>query len=97
MKTFYSEYVQHCMRFYSRHPNPKFRSEVDKRNWNACASALKGFTNREKDILIAIYQMGDTIPDNIFQISMTRNTNQDEVWQLIGRLEHIIAKRRGLI
>ena len=24
MRTFYSEYVQHCMRFYARHANPKF-------------------------------------------------------------------------
>ena len=29
MRTFYSEYVQHCMRFYARHANPKFRSDAD--------------------------------------------------------------------
>ena len=44
MRTFYSEYVQHCMRFYARHTNPKFRSDADKKNWFACDSALKGFT-----------------------------------------------------
>lgn len=43
MRTFYSEYVQHCMRFYARHANPKFRSDADKKNWFACDSALKGF------------------------------------------------------
>ena len=32
MRTFYSEYVQHCMRFYARHANPKFRSDADKKN-----------------------------------------------------------------
>lgn len=97
MKTFYSEYIQHCMRFYARHPHPKFQSEVDKQNWNACASVLKDFTSREKDILITVYQMRDTIPDNIFQISKARNLQQDVIWQLINKLEHKIAKRRGLI
>lgn len=33
MRTFYSEYVQqHCMRFYARQANPKFRSDADKKN-----------------------------------------------------------------
>lgn len=29
-RTFYSEYVNHCLRFYARHDRPKFHSEADK-------------------------------------------------------------------
>ena len=58
MRTFYSEYVQHCMRFYARHPRPKFRSDADKQNWNACDSAMKGFTDKEQDILMTVYREG---------------------------------------
>ena len=54
MRTYYSEYIQHCMRFYARHPHPKFHSDADKQNWYACENALKGFSDSEKDILLFI-------------------------------------------
>lgn len=97
MKTFYSEYVQHCMRFYTRHPCPKFHSEADKQNWNACDSAMKRFTPSEVDILMTIYRDGDTIPDNIYKISTDRNIKQDNLWKLVNELERKVAKRRNLI
>lgn len=97
MKTFYSEYVQHCMRFYARHPNPKFRNDADKQNWNACDSAMKGFTDKEQDILMTVYREGDTIPDNVYKVSVDRNIKQDTIWKLINELERKVAKRRGLL
>lgn len=97
MRTFYSEYVQHCMRFYARHPRPKFRSDADKQNWNACDNALNGFTDKERDILMAVYREGDTIPDNVYKLSVDRNIKQDTIWKLINELERKVAKRRNLI
>lgn len=97
MRTFYSEYVQHCMRFYARHPNPKFHSDADKQNWNACKSAMEGFTDSERDILMTVYREGDTIPDNVYNLSVDRNIKQNTVWKLIGELERKVAKRRNLI
>lgn len=97
-KTFYTDYVQHCMRFFSRYPKPNhFRSEADKKNWNACNMALKEFSDVDRDILIGIYKEGDTIPDNIYQASKARKINQDTIWKLCDQLEHKVAKRRGLI
>lgn len=97
MKTFYSEYVQHCMRFYARHPHPKYRSEIDKKNWVACDISLKEFTDKEQDILLTIYRGNDTIPDNVSKLSIERNYKQDFVWKLINELERKVAKRRGLL
>lgn len=97
MRTFYSEYVQHCMRFYARHPRPKFRSDADKQNWNACDNALKGFTDKERDILMTVYREGGTIPDNVYKLSVDRNIKQDTIWKLINELERKVAKRRNLI
>ena len=97
MRTFYSEYVQHCMRFYSRHSNPKFRSEADKQNCHACDSALKGFTDKERDMLLTVYREGDTIPDNIYNLSVALNIKQDIIWKLVNELERKVAKRRGLV
>lgn len=97
MRTFYSEYVQHCMRFYARHTNPKFRSAADKLNWNACDNAMKGFSDTDRDILMTIYSNGDTIPDNVYKVSIDHNIKQDVIWKLINELERKVAKRRNLI
>lgn len=97
MRTYYSDYVQHCMRFYARHPNPKFNSDAEKQNWNACDSALKRFDNSERDILLTVYREGDTLADNIYNYSVEHGINQDKVWKLLNKLEKMIAKRRGLL
>ena len=96
-RTFYSEYINHCLRFYARHPIPKFHSESDKENWNACDKALKSFPDKERQILLAIYTEGDTIPDNVYQISKKNGIAQDTVWKWISELERKVAKRRGLL
>lgn len=97
MRTFYSEYVNHCLRFYVRHPNPKFHSAADKNNWLACKDALEGFTDKERDLLIAIYRDGDTVADNVYQTAKLNGMKQDTVWKLVNELERKVAKRRGLL
>lgn len=97
MRTYYSDYIQHCMRFYARHTNPKFRSDADKQNWYACEHALKGFTDADRDILLFIYREGDTILDNVYRVSVQKNIKQDKIWALVNELERKIAKRRSLI
>lgn len=97
MRAFYSDYVNHCLRFYARHSRPIFHSEADKKNWNACESALKSFSDSDRDILLTIYIEGDTIPDNVYQMAKNKGIKQDTIWKLIGELERKVAKRRGLI
>lgn len=97
MRTFYSDYIQHCMRFYARHPHPKFRSDADKQNWYACENALKSFSDSDREILLFIYREGDTISDNVCRVSVDKNIKQDSIWALIDDLGRKIAKRRGLI
>ena len=97
MRTYYSDYIQHCMRFYARHTNPKFRSDADNQNWYACEHALQGFTDTERDILLFIYREGDIIPDNVYRVSVQKNIKQDKIWALVNELERKIAKRRSLI
>lgn len=97
MRTFYSSYIEHCMRFYARHSNPTFRSDADKQNWKVCEDAIKTFTDNEQDILLGIYRDRDTIADNIHTTSVKLGVNQDMIWKLVNELEKKIAKRRNLI
>lgn len=97
MKTFYSDYVNHCLRFYSRHTDPEFRSEADKLNWLACKEALAEFNEKDRETLTTIFREGDTIPDNVYQMAKSLNTKQDGIWRLVSDLERKVAKKRGLI
>lgn len=96
-RTFYSKYVNHCLRFYARYNKPKFHSDADKRNWRACEEALDTFTASERAMLIEIYSNGDTVPDNVYQLSKEKGIKQDTIWKLINELECKVAKRRGLL
>ena len=60
-------------------------------------SALKGFTDKEREMLLTIYREGDTIPDNIYNLSVALEIKQDILWKLVNELERKVAKRRGLV
>lgn len=96
-RAFYSDYVNHCMRFYARHEKPKFHSAADKNNWTACDNALKGFSDTDRNTLLTIYRDGDTLADNIYQLAKAQGVSQDSIWKLVNELERKIAKRRGLL
>lgn len=98
MKKYYSDYVTHCLRFYSRHPKPNyFKTEVDRKDWQAVDTAIKGFSEEEQDMLLTVYREGDTIADNIYQLSKKLRIHQDNIWSLVEKLEKKVAKRRGLL
>ena len=96
-RVYYSEYVNHCLRFYARYEKPEFHTEAEKNNWAACDSAIKSFPDKEREMLLAIYREGDTIPDNIYQMSRAMGIRQDVIWKMVNKLEHKVAKRRGLL
>lgn len=96
-RAFYSDYVNHCLRFYARHPNPKFKSDTDRSNWEACDSALKRFSESDRELLMEIFREGDTIPDNVFHMAKTQCVKQETIWKLVSELERKVAKRRGLL
>ena len=97
-RPFYSEYVKHCMRYYSRNANkPRFNTEVDKNNWYACHRAIEHYSDRDKDILIRVYSGFDTLADNVCEVAKFYNIDQNIVWDMLKELEHSVARKRGLI
>lgn len=97
-RPFYSEYVRHCMRFYARNINkPRFNTEVDKNNWYACHRAIEHYSDRDKDILVRVYGLYDTLPDNVYEVAKQYCIDQNIIWDMIKEFEHSVAKKRGLI
>lgn len=97
-KHYYSEYVRHCMRFYSRNiNNPRFNTDVDKNNWYACHRAIERFSERDKDVLLRVYSLRDTMADNIFETAKLYNMDQTVIWDMVKDFERSVAKKRGLL
>ena len=97
-KPFYSDYVRHCMRFYARNTEkPRFNTEVDENNWWACHRAIERYSGREKEILLWVYALHDTIADNVYEVSQEHHIDQNTIWDLLKEFERIVAKKRGLL
>ena len=97
MNNYYSTYVRHCLKFYARYPAPIFNSKVDKKNWLACERVFKQFSDKEQEMLIKVYREGDTLADNVYQISKEKDIKQSKIWKMMERLERNVAKCRGLL
>lgn len=98
-RPFYSEYVRHALRFYTRNlqqPDP-FKSIADENNWFACANTLRKYPGRDRDIIVAVYSGFDTIFDNVYETAKKYGVNQAVIWDMMKDVERKIAKRRGLM
>ena len=97
-KPFYTDYVRHALRFYSRNlSQPKFKKEADKENWLACHEVINAYSDRDKDILVYVYGSYDTLADNVYTISKKYSINQSIIWDEMKEFERKIAERRGLL
>ena len=95
--TFYTDYINHCLRFYARYPEPVFKSKTDELNWKACDKALKEFSDEERIMILTVYKEYDTLADNVYQLSQEKDISQDVIWTLIHKMAKKVAKNRGLI
>lgn len=97
-KPFYTEYVRHCMRYFSRNiTKPQFNTEVDKNNWYACYKAIGRYSDTYKEILIRVYAMHDTLADNVYETAKLYDIDQNIIWDLLKEFERSVAKKRGLL
>ena len=98
-RPFYSEYVKHAMRFYSRNyiDQPKFKTIADKQNWLSCHSIIKDLSSKDRQILITVYSGYDTLPDEVYNASVKYNVDQNYIWDMMKVVERKIARRRELI
>ena len=101
-KAYYTDYVRHAIRFYSRNSGSEinhisFKSDVDKKNWYACHNALKGYTDKDKEILMSVYMGYDTLADEVYNTSNKFQIHQNQIWDMMKEYERKVAKRRDLL
>ena len=94
-KSYLSDYIQHCMSFYIRYPDPIFNTKVDELNWNACNDALSSMSVYTKDLICELYK--DASRDNVIRLAAENNMSESDMWKLLRAIEKRIARERGLI
>ena len=97
IKPYYTEYVRHAMRFYSRYLNkPAFKHPVDELNWCACHNVIETYSRQDKDILTYVYGAFDTISDNVYLMANKHHIHQNIIWDMMREFERKVAIERGL-
>ena len=98
-RTYYSDYVRHALRFYTRNlvQKPHFKTDIDKDNWLSCDRVVKTYSNENVAIITDVYSGYDTLPDEVYNASKKYNIDQNIIWDLMKEVERKIAKKRGLI
>ena len=73
------------------------KTEADKKNWNACHTALNTYSDEEREVFVALYSDTAPLPEAIAKIAKEHRMEQNRVWNMVNDLEKKVAKRRGLI
>ena len=97
-RPFYSDYVRHALRFYTRNLHrTSFKSEADRTNWVACADVIRDYSMRDRDIIVTVYGEYDTLSDNVYETAKKYGIHQNIIWDMMKDVERKIAKQRGLM
>lgn len=97
-RPFYSDYVRHALRFYSRNlQKPIFKTTTDRENWVSCDNIVREYSLRDRDILVSVYGGFDTLPDNVYECAKKHRINQNIIWDMMKDVERKIAQERGLL
>ena len=103
MRTYYTEFTRHCLRYYIKTLDegkggcPRFRSDAERENWQACHLVLKDYPTDKLETIAYLYRPGDTIADKIYALAREKGVHQGTLWNLVGTVEQAIARKRGLV
>lgn len=95
-RSFYSDYVNHCIRYYVR-TDGSFRSNADKENWQAVDEVMSSYSDEDAKLIRTIYKQNGCLSDTVTEIATGNGASVDKIWHLIKDFERKVAKRRGLL
>jgi len=107
MKQYYTNYVSHCLRYYARHPEPVFKTQAERKDWEACDRALKKWNDKTREWLTLVYKAPrdaagnyryeNSMNDCVVTVSEITGISTDAIWKELKALEREVAVERGLL
>ena len=99
-RCYYSDYVNHAIRFYLSTPdalNVSGKRKADVQNWMAVQSVWYSLPEDDKQVLTAVYKRHYRLSEAVYLYCQETGTDEAGLWVLIAKTGAMIAKRRGLI
>ena len=109
MTTFYTSYVNHILRFYTRIPEgaePRFRTDADRLNYEAAHKVFATLKDDERTALRTVFgarsdrsagRMRQPTAEDLADAVRASGLSADEIYILASRTTAKIARERGLV
>ena len=99
-RCYYTDYVNHAIRFYLSTPNTldmdgKRKADMD--NWIAVQSVWHFLKPDEKQVLEEVYRTHHFLPEAVRLYCTKTGTDELKIWSMITKVSAAIARRRGLV
>ena len=97
-KKYYSEYADHCWRFYVKTPVLRHdkTSGGDKLNWSVCNEIYCTLNTLEKDVLLGVYRSNARLKEAVSYAAACLKIPESTAWRIIEKAQNHFAERRGL-
>ena len=99
-QNYYSDYVIHAMRWYTRclgDPDSGPVGPAEKANWEAASRTMGRFSEKERDVLLQLYQDDGPFADRVATVALRFGFSPESVWHLSDKAMKTFAVVRGLI
>ena len=99
-RCYYTEYVNHMIRFYITCPETlklAGKRKADMENWIAVQATFHGLSPENSQKVIDIYQTHYNLPKAVDMYCEKTGADKMATWILLTKVASIIARRRGLV
>ena len=102
VKCYYTDYVNHMIRFYLSTPDgldltKKDYSAPSIANWSSVQMVFHRMGADDKDLVKAVFGCGHYLPKAVDAYCERTGANTDDVWKVLTRVNAKIARVRGLV
>ena len=99
MKTYYSDYANHCLRHYVRNREKQdWGTEAANQNWEITDKVYQGLTLIEKEAVNHLYASGEEkLTTSINRYAAESGLSVNWLYALVTKISKAIAQQKGLI
>ena len=101
-RCYYTDYVNHMIRFYLSTPDgislqEKKYSSASIENWIAVQTVFHRLEDTDKELVKGVHACGHYLPKAVDAYCQKTGANADDVWRVLTRVNAKIARVRDLV
>ena len=99
-RCYYTDYVNHAIRFYLSTPDKldmTNKRKADMENWIAVQAVFHFLKDDDRQVLIDVYKASHRMTEGVRIYCEKTGADEQKTWVLITKVSSMIARRRGLI